>query len=43
VGILSGIDLRFDADRWWASSDGLRIVLYEAFAYFYTALFGPWR
>jgi hypothetical protein len=41
VGIISGTDLRFDADRWWASSDGLRLVIYEAFAYLYTLLFGP--
>ena len=41
VGIISGTDLRYAADRWWASSEGLRVVLNEAFAYVYTLLFGP--
>jgi hypothetical protein len=38
IGILSGIDLRFDHTRWWASSEGVREVINETIAYLYAKL-----
>lgn len=39
VGILSTLDLDYDARRWWASSAGVRTVLSEAIGYLYAAFF----
>jgi hypothetical protein len=42
VGVLPTRELDFDPNRWWASSQGFRIVLNEAIAYFYARfLFSP--
>jgi hypothetical protein len=38
IGVLSGIDLRFDHKRWWISSEGVREVLNETIAYLYAKL-----
>jgi len=42
VGVLSAKDRTFDPEHWWRSSEGVREVPFEAFAYFYAKfLFHP--
>jgi hypothetical protein len=38
VGIIAGMDLRYDRKRWWKSSEGVRDVIDETIAYFYARL-----
>ena len=39
VGIISGADQRYDPDRWWTTSSGVRTVMSEVIAYLYAKLF----
>lgn len=39
VGIISIPDRKFDSERWWESSDGVRDIANEAIAYFYSRFF----
>jgi hypothetical protein len=42
VGIIAATSPQFDADHWWRTSNGVRIVLNEAIAYLYAKLvFNP--
>jgi hypothetical protein len=41
VGIISIADSDYDADRWWASSEGFKTVVEETIAYIYTLLVFP--
>ena len=39
VGIIACVDVSYDAKRWWASSEGIRVTLSELFAYPYSLAF----
>ncbi len=39
VGVISANSIEYDKDKWWESSYGVRAVVYESLAWFYTALF----
>jgi DUF218 domain len=39
VGVLAMGDSDYDADRWWASSQGFKVVVFELIGYVYTGVF----
>jgi hypothetical protein len=39
VGMISGIELRYDGNNWWKSSEGVREVIDETIAYIYAKFF----
>jgi hypothetical protein len=41
IGIIAIDDIRYDAKKWWASSNGFRIIVDEAIAYLYAIFFFP--
>jgi uncharacterized SAM-binding protein YcdF (DUF218 family) len=42
VGIISMPESCYNPDRWWASSEGFKIVFEETIAYLYTLLVFPY-
>jgi len=43
VGIVAGVDNRYDKDHWWRTSTGVRTIIDETVAYLYARLiFRPW-
>lgn len=40
IGIIAIASRDYDPERWWASSEGVKITLVEAFAWLYEAVFG---
>jgi DUF218 domain len=39
VGVLSMTDSGYNPDRWWASSEGVKMVLFEVLGYLYNGVF----
>jgi hypothetical protein len=39
VGVIAGKDLRYDENRWWTTSEGVRDIIDETIAYLYARLF----
>jgi DUF218 domain len=39
VGVLSMTDSGYDPDRWWASSEGVKMVFFEVLGYLYAGIF----